>query len=82
MGHYAFVTGYDDSRQDLIIYQDTYQPAGADPGPNRKIKTSTFIEGWRAFNYVFIVVYPNEKESEVLALLGPLADEQWRTTMP
>ena len=53
-------------RQDLIIYQDTYQPAGAEPGPNRKIKTSTFIEGWRAFNYVFIVVYPNEKESEVL----------------
>ena len=32
MGHYGFVTGYDDT-QDLIIYQDTYQPAGADPGP-------------------------------------------------
>jgi hypothetical protein len=76
MGHYAFVTGYDDS-QDLIIYQDTYQPAGSEPGHNRKIKTSTFIEGWRAFNYVFIVVYPNEKEGEVMALLGPLADDQW-----
>jgi tetratricopeptide (TPR) repeat protein len=76
MGHYAFVTGYDET-QDLIIYQDTYQPAGAEPGSNRKIKTNTFIEGWRAFNYVFIVVYPNEKESEVLTLLGPLADDQW-----
>jgi hypothetical protein len=76
MGHYAFVTGYDET-QDLIIYQDTYQPAGAEPGPNRKIKTSTFIEGWRAFNYVFVLVYPNEKESEVLNLLGPLADDQW-----
>ena len=76
MGHYAFVTGYDDS-QDLIIYQDTYQPAGSEPGHNRKIKTSTFIEGWRAFNYVFIVVYPSEKEGEVLTLLGPLADDQW-----
>ena len=76
MGHYAFVTGYDET-QDLIIYQDTYQPAGAEPGPNRKIKTSTFIEGWRAFNYVFIVVYPNEKEGEVMSLLGPLADDQW-----
>ena len=51
MGHYAFVTGYDGT-QDLIIYQDTYQPAGSEPGENRKIKTSTFIEGWRAFNYV------------------------------
>jgi hypothetical protein len=76
MGHYAFVTGYDDS-QDLIIYQDTYQPAGAEPGPNRKIKTNTFIEGWRAFNYVFIVVYPNQKANEVMTLLGPYADEQW-----
>ncbi|HEX5809716.1 MAG TPA: C39 family peptidase [Anaerolineales bacterium] len=76
MGHYGFVTGYDDT-QDLIIYQDTYQPAGADPGPNRKIKTSTFLEGWRAFNYVFVVVYPDEKEAEVLSLLGPYADEQW-----
>ena len=76
MGHYAFVTGYDDT-QDLIIYQDTYQPAGSEPGHNRKIKTSSFIEGWRAFNYIFMVVYPNEKEGEVMTLLGPLADDQW-----
>lgn len=75
MGHYGFVTGYDD-KQDMIIYQDTYQPAGAQPGPNRKIKTSTFIEGWRAFNYAFIVVYPVDKEGEVLTLLGPLADDE------
>ena len=76
MGHYGFITGYDEN-QDLIIYQDTYQPAGAEPGQNRKIKTSTFIEGWRAFNYVFIVVYPNEKQSEVMNLLGPWADDLW-----
>jgi hypothetical protein len=75
MGHYAFVTGYDESRQE-IIYQDTYQPAGAPPGPNRHIKYSTFIEGWRAFDYVFVVVYPVGKENEVMTLLGPLADEQ------
>jgi uncharacterized protein YvpB len=75
MGHYGFVTGYDNT-QNLIIYQDTYQPAGAEPGPNRKIKTSTFIEGWRAFNYIFIVVYPSEKENEVLTLLDPLANDE------
>jgi peptidase C39-like protein len=75
MGHYAFVTGYDEPKQ-LIIYQDTYQPQGAPPGPNRPIKYSTFIEGWRAFDYVFVVVYPDEKENEVLTLLGPLADEK------
>jgi hypothetical protein len=76
MGHYAFVTGYDDARQE-IVYQDTYQPdPKTNPGPNRHIKYSTFNEGWRAFNYVFVVVYPNEKENEVMSLLGPLADEQ------
>ena len=75
MGHYAFVTGYDDA-QDMIIYQDTYQPAGSEPGENRKIKTSTFIEGWRAFNYAFVVVYPVDKENEVLTLLGPLASDE------
>jgi tetratricopeptide (TPR) repeat protein len=77
MGHYAFVTGYDENSQE-IIYQDSYQPDPAkNPGPNRHIKYSTFLEGWRAFNYVFVVVYPNEKEAEVLNLLGPYANEEW-----
>ena len=76
MGHYAFVTGYDDKAQE-IIYQDSYQPdPKANPGANRHIKYSTFMEGWRAFNYIFMVVYPSDKESEVLTLLGPLADDE------
>lgn len=76
MGHYGFVTGYDDTSQ-MIIYQDSYQPdPEKNPGPNRKIAYEKFIEGWRAFNYVFIVVYPVEKQNDVLTLLGPLADEE------
>jgi hypothetical protein len=75
MGHYAYVTGYDDTTQE-IIYQDSYQPEPkANPGPNRHVKNSTFMEGWRAFNYLFVVVYPTEKENDVMTLLGPLADE-------
>jgi hypothetical protein len=77
MGHYAFVTGYDDTSGE-IIYQDTYQPdPKKNPGPNRHIKYSTFSEGWRAFDFVFVVVYPVDKESQVLSLLGPYADDQW-----
>jgi len=68
MGHYQFVTGYDD-KKDIVIVQDTYLN-----GPNFPIPYDEFIEGWRAFNYVFVVVYPAERESEVMALLGPLAD--------
>ncbi len=76
MGHYAFVTGYDESKG-LIIYQDSYQPdPQKNPGPNRKIDYETFIEGWRAFNYVFVVIYPLEKQNEVLTLLGPLAENE------
>jgi hypothetical protein len=76
MGHYAFVTGYDETTQE-IIYQDTYQPEPEkNPGPNRHIAYSTFTDGWRAFNYVFVVVYPVEKQNDVMTLLGPLADEE------
>ena len=76
MGHYAFVTGYDETKQE-IIYQDTYQPdPKTNPGPNRHIKYSSFLEGWRAFDYVFVVVYPSDRENEVMTLLGPLADEE------
>lgn len=76
LGHYGFVTGYDDASQ-MIIYQDSYQPdPQTNPGPNRKIGYEKLIQRWRAFNYVFIVVYPMEKQNNVLTLLGPLADEE------
>ncbi|MBI5842369.1 MAG: C39 family peptidase [Chloroflexi bacterium] len=75
MGHYAFVTGYDDAQQ-MIIYQDSYHPAGAPPGPNRKIPYNEFVKDWRAFNYVFIVVYPKDRENTVMDLLGELANEE------
>ena len=77
MGHYAFVTGYDESKE-LLIYQDSYQPdPQSNPGPNRKMDYETFMHGWRAFNYVFVVVYPVEKQAEVLSILGPWADEEY-----
>lgn len=78
MGHYAFVTGYDEAKKE-IIYQDTYQPQGAPPGHNRRIAYEKFIEGWRAFNYVFVAVYPYEREAQVLSLLGDWADDEWAT---
>ncbi len=68
MGHYQFVTGYDDATATLLA-QDTYLD-----GPNFAIPYEKFMEGWRAFNYLFVVTYPSEREQEVLTLLGPLAD--------
>ena len=67
MGHYQFITGYDDTKN-VIISQDTYLD-----GPNFPILYEDFMNGWRSFNYVFVVVYPSDRESEVMDLLGPLA---------
>ncbi|MFN8414183.1 MAG: hypothetical protein U0Z26_17515 [Anaerolineales bacterium] len=68
MGHYQFVTGYDDATSEVIV-QDSYRD-----GPNFHINYDEFTNSWRAFNYLFLVVYPKERESEVMDLLGALAD--------
>jgi hypothetical protein len=68
MGHYQFITGYDDVKK-VLIAQDTYLD-----GPNFPIPYDKFTEGWRSFNYVFVLAYPADREGEVMNLLGPLAD--------
>ncbi len=70
LGHYQFVTGYDDARGELIV-QDTWND-----GPNFRIKYETFMapEAWLSFDNLFIVVYQPERESELMQVLGPYAD--------
>jgi hypothetical protein len=70
MGHYQLVTGYDDEQQILIV-QDTY--VGAD----HEMSYADINQGWRAFDYLYLVPYPPEKEAEVMAILGPRADETY-----
>jgi len=72
LGHYQFVTGYDDAKGVLIV-QDTY----VKDGKNHEFNYNDFIEGWRSFNYVFLVVFPQERADEVYALLGPYGDPVW-----
>lgn len=73
MGHYVLVSGYDDNAG-VLITQDTYR------GPNVSVKYADFVKDWRAFNYVYLVVYPPERDSEVRALLGAQSDDyqNWR----
>ena len=73
LGHYQFVTGYDDTRKELIV-QDTWND-----GPNFRIPYDEFMasEAWLSFDNLFIVVYPPDREGEVLATLGPYADANW-----
>ena len=69
MGHYQFVTGYDDAKKEVIV-QDSYVD-----GPDFHVNYDDFTTAWRAFDYLFLVVYPVERESEVVDLLGALADQ-------
>jgi hypothetical protein len=74
MGHYQFVTAYDDGRGALTV-QDTYIKDGKD----HPVPYAEFIEGWRSFNYLFMLVYPVERGPEVMELLGSWADNNWAT---
>jgi tetratricopeptide (TPR) repeat protein len=74
MGHYAVITAYDDAKQRFLV-QDSY--VGSDYA-----NTYERIERhWRAFNYVYLVIYPPEREAEVLAILGQHADETYNLQM-
>jgi len=72
LGHYQFVTGYDDTKGVLIV-QDTYIPKGE----NHEFPFAEFNDGWRSFDNLFMVVYPLEREGELLKLLGEYADPDW-----
>ncbi|PWB55764.1 MAG: hypothetical protein C3F13_03590 [Anaerolineales bacterium] len=69
LGHYQFVTGYDESK-DVLVVQDTY----IDKGENHEFTYTDFNNGWRSFDNLFMVVYPTTREAEVLNLLGDYAD--------
>jgi tetratricopeptide (TPR) repeat protein len=75
MGHYQFVTGYDDAKQTLTV-QDTYVKDGKD----HQVGYQEFMDGWRSFNNLFMIVYPRDRNDEVIRLLGDYADTTWATT--
>jgi tetratricopeptide (TPR) repeat protein len=39
------------------------------------------LSGWRAFNYIYVVVYPSERNEEVLRLLGANGDEAYNQAL-
>ncbi len=68
MGHYEVVTGYDDDRS-VFITQDSYFT------PDYEVAYDEFLQGWRSFNYAYLVIYPPEKEPEIQQILGTAFDE-------
>ena len=72
MGHYEVISGYDDAQQKFWVY-DSY----VGPDYDFTIDYETVLRNWRAFNYTYLVIYPTERETEVLSLLGAQADETY-----
>ena len=73
MGHYQLLAGYDDANQRFNAY-DSYEGDFSE-GRTLLVPYSRLETYWRHFNHVYIVIYPPDHESEVMALLGPQADE-------
>jgi hypothetical protein len=70
MGHYEVISGYDDAEGHFIV-QDSYIKA------DLPVSYENMLFHWKAFNYVYIIVFPPEREAEVDAILGPHADETY-----
>lgn len=68
-GHYSVVTGYDDATQQVIT-QDSFL------GPDLKRSYAYIEENWRAFNHLYLIVFPTgaERDAEVRTLLSTAAD--------
>ena len=72
MGHYLFTTGYDEGVEEFVV-QDAYLK----PGKNMRVDYETYLEGWRSFNYLFMVIYPADRQTEIINLLGAWNDPVW-----
>ncbi len=70
MGHYRVLSGYD-LEQKKFYTQDSYI------GENIPVTFAQVEAEWRAFNYVYLVVFPGEREEEVFHILGPQLDETY-----
>ncbi len=69
MGHYTLVMGYDDAVR-AFLTQDSYH------GPDYTVDYDSLLYDWRAFNYIYLVVYPRARESELAGILGSNADAE------
>jgi hypothetical protein len=70
MGHSLLLTGYDDVKREFTG-QDSLS------GPDLSFSYDYIVSSWRPFNFHYIIAFPKDRESDVLRLLGPNADENY-----
>lgn len=62
-GHYLFINGYDDQRQQFLT-QDSFV------GPDHWFDYQMIDEQWQAFNRVYIIIYMADQEETIKQILG------------
>jgi hypothetical protein len=67
--HYNLLTGYDDENG-VFISQDSFY------GADQKIAYNKLQSYWQAFNFVYLIVYPPEREEALKSVLGLDWDEK------
>src|SRR5678815_1963422 len=71
LGHYLILSGYDDAKGQFLVY-DSYEG----PPEAYGVSYDTIGQFWRHFNFVYVVIFPRERQAEVNALLGANSDPQ------
>jgi hypothetical protein len=67
LGHYVLVTGYDDGNR-IFTLMDSLR------GPDQVLDYDVMESQWHAFNYTYLVIYPPDREVQVVDLLGIQTD--------
>ncbi|MGV8049302.1 MAG: C39 family peptidase [Anaerolineaceae bacterium] len=69
MGHYGIIYAYDDEKGEVRI-PDSYLG-------DISLKYENIQMYWNQFDGIYLVIYPPEREQEVLDILGPQADRDY-----
>lgn len=67
MGHYKLLVGYDETQ---FTFMDSYN------GPDQKISFTEVDNDWRAFNRLYLIVYPQDKAQVVRDIIGADWDDR------
>ncbi len=73
MGHYRLVIAYDDQLREVYVY-DSFLGHGNFQG--LAVSYDYFDTMWQHFNRLYIVIYEQDREAELRAVLGDHADPQ------
>jgi hypothetical protein len=71
LGHYQIVTGYNDAKGQLLVY-DSYEGPAAAWG----VPYDVIAQFWRHFNFNYMVIFPPERAAEIQSILGTNSDPQ------